>query len=238
MGQLSGYSPVQLMQWILQQLTCNSATVRVSDIRGVCTIYIRYLSAKLLSSKISALILLPFQVAHSCSPEECVPFSQWHYFLVQRNPVTNGPKGGSKWVMLGVRNQPPKYNILHLQLTLSCGYYHSLHEVQVFGLTVWILLFIQEFLQAGNSNSTTQRNRSAFESVQQGCYIFLPFLKLSYYMCCLTQTSCLWPPSMPLRRKPMLQWLVALWLVATSHTQPLCSDIPWPGCQFSAEITP
>lgn len=76
MGQLSGYSPVQLMQWILQPLTCNLATLKGSDIRGVCTIYIRYLSAKLLSSKISAVGLLPFQVAHSCSPELRVPFSQ------------------------------------------------------------------------------------------------------------------------------------------------------------------
>lgn len=109
MGQLSGYSPVQLMQLILQ-LTCNLATVKVSDIRGVCTIYIRYLSVKFLSSKISALVLLPFQVAHSCSLEECVPFSQWYYFLLQRNPVINGPKEGSRWVMLGVLNHLPKYN--------------------------------------------------------------------------------------------------------------------------------
>lgn len=57
--------------------------------------------------------------------------------------------------MLGVLNQPPKYDILHLQLTLSCTYYHSLSEAQVFGLTVWILLFIHEFLQAGNFSSTT-----------------------------------------------------------------------------------
>lgn len=146
--------------------------------------------------------MLPFQVAHSCSSEECVPFSQWHYFLVQKNPVINGPKGGCKWIMPGVLNQPPKCNILHLQLTLSCTYYQSFHEVQVFGLTIWILLFIQEFLQAGNFNSTTQRNGSTFKSVQQGCYIFLPFLKLSYYMCCLTQTSCWWPPSMPWGESP------------------------------------
>lgn len=51
-------------------------------------------------------------------------------------------------------------------------------------------------------------------------------------MCCLTQTSCLWPPSMPLRRKPTLQWLVALWLVATCHTEPLRSDKPGQGANF------
>lgn len=144
------------MQWILQQLTCNLATLKVSDIRGVCTIYISYyLSAKLLSSKTSALVVLPFQVAQSCSPEQCVPFSEWHHFLVQRNPVINGPKGSSRWIMLGVLNQPPKYNILHLQLTLFCTYYHSLREFQVFGLTVCNLLFIHEFLQPGNFSSTT-----------------------------------------------------------------------------------
>lgn len=153
MGQLGGYSPVQLMQWILQPLTFNLATLKGSDIRGVWTIYIRYLSAKLLSSKIAAVGLLPFQVADSCSPKVCMPFSQWHHFLVQRNPVINGRKGGSRWVILGVLNQPPKYDILHLELTLFCTYFHSLNEV--FGLTIWILLFIHEFLQAGNFSSTT-----------------------------------------------------------------------------------
>lgn len=123
MGQFSVRSPVHSTQWSLPELTRSLTTLTVSDIRGGCTIYIRYMS-KAYIFKIPTLVLLNLQGAHKCSPEWCVPFSQWHPFVVQRNPVINRLKGGCRWVTLGVLNQSLKYSVLHLYCsTLSCFCY-------------------------------------------------------------------------------------------------------------------